>query len=178
MTEPSAPRDRPGPSGRENFLKDIHGKSDRSVAIVGSALVNAHLEQLLTGFFVDDEAAVRALLGSDRPVGTFGSRIRLAYLLGLVSREEREDLTAVSQVDEAFTRDLGELGFDDLPVRGWCLDLRLPNKILLAGENRTPRRMFVFTIALLIRLLALRTDAAERVRRQSPDPFTLIEAGP
>lgn len=163
-----------GAGRRGNFLKEIHGKSDRAVAIVGAALLNAHLEQLLTAFFVDDPELVSALLGSDRPVGTFAARIRLAYLCGLISRDEHQDLNAINQVDEAFIREMGELSFGHLPVRGWCLDLSLPNKVMLSGEDRTPRRMFVFSVALLLRQLALRTEAAEQARRTPPTPFTLL----
>lgn len=164
-----------GVRGRGNFLKEIHGKSDRAVAIVGAALLNAHVELLLTTFFVQDSAEAEALLANDRPLGTFGSRIRLAYLLGLVSRDEHEDLWAVNKIDEIFSRDLGDTAFNDEPVRNLCLDLRMPNKVLLMGEQHTPRRMFVFGVALLLRQLALRIEAAERGRRQPPASFTLIE---
>lgn len=161
--------------GRADFVKDIHGKSDRAVAIVAAALLNAHLEQLLAGFFVDDEREIRALLDGDRAAGTFGTRIRLAYLLGLISAEEHADLWAIGQIEAVCAREMGELSFTDLPMRGWCLDMRLPNKIMLSGEMRTPRRMFVFTAALLLRQLALRIDAAEAERRESPDPFRLVD---
>jgi hypothetical protein len=53
--------------------------------------------------------------------------------------------------------------------------MRLPNRILLSGEMRTPRRMFVFTTALLMRQLAQRIEMAERERREPPPPFSLIE---
>ena len=161
--------------GRGDFLKDIHGKSDRTVAIVAAALLNTHLEQLLTSFFVEDVDEARALLGNDRPLGNFGTRARAAYVCGLISKEEQEDLWAVSQIDEAFTREMGELTFADPPVSAWCLDMRLPNKIFLSGEDRTPRRMYVFTVGLLLRQLALRIDSAARERRLVREPFSLVE---
>lgn len=164
-----------GIRGRGNFLKDIHGKSDRAVAIVGAALLNAHVEQLLTSFFVDDRAEIEALLANDRSLGTFGTRIRLAYLLGLISKDEHEDLWAVNQIDEAFSRELGDIAFVDEPVCGLCLELRMPNKVLLMGEQHTPRRMFVFGVALLLRQLALRIEAAEKTSRIPPSSFSLIE---
>ncbi|HUF38993.1 MAG TPA: hypothetical protein VMN57_10750 [Anaerolineales bacterium] len=168
------PNARPASHGA-SYVKDIHGKSDRAVAIVGAAVLNAHLEQLLTAFFVDDPAELAALTGNDRPLGNFGNRIRTAYLAGLISKEEHEDLWAINRIDEAFTRDMGETSFTDTPISIWCLDMRLPNRILLSGEMRTPRRMFVFTTALMMRQLAQRIEMAERERRVPPPPFSLIE---
>ena len=102
-------------------------------------------------------------------------RIRLAYLLGLISKDEHEDLWAVNQIDEAFSRELGDIAFVDEPVCGLCLELRMPNKVLLMGEQHTPRRMFVFGVALLLRQLALRIEAAEKTSRTPPSSFSLIE---
>jgi DNA-binding MltR family transcriptional regulator len=175
MTDsPSSPKTRPSSRGA-SFVKDIHGKSDRAVAIVGAAVLNAHLEQLLNAFFVNDPAEIASMTGNDRPLGTFGNRIRMAYLAGLISKEEHEDLWSINQIDEAFTRDMGETSFTDTPISIWCLDMRLPNRILLSGEMRTPRRMFVFTTALLLRQLTQRIQMAEAERRQPPPPFSLIE---
>ena len=175
MTESTTATQPTNIRGRGDFLKDIHGKSDRTVAIVAAALLNTHLEQLLTSFFVDDPNEARALLGNDRPLGNFGTRVRAAYLCGLISQEEQEDLWGVSQIDEAFTREMGELTFADPPVDALCLGMRMPEKILLAGEPRTPRRMYVFSVGLLLRQLALRIDAAERERRQARAPFSPVE---
>lgn len=161
---------------RNDFLKDIHGKSDRAVAIIGASLLNAQIEQLLTVFFVQDEAEIEALLGGDRPSGNFGVRLRLAYLLGLISLEEHVDLAAVNRISEAFSRELEEISFDDLPIRAWCLDLSLPNKIMLSGEQRRPRQLYVFTVALLLRQIALRIQNAERSRREPPAPFSLVNS--
>ena len=171
MTEPSH-ADRPQSA---NFIKDIHSKSDRAVAIVGAALLKAQLEQLLAAFFVQDEAEISALLGGDKPLGSFGARIRLSYLAGLISKEEHEDLWAVNQIGGAFTRDMGEMSFEEPPVSDWCLEMRLPNKVLLSGELRTPRKMYVFTTALLLRQLAMRIEQAEQNRAVPPEPFSLVE---
>jgi DNA-binding MltR family transcriptional regulator len=175
MNTPSPAKNPREFQGRENFVDEIHGKSDRAVAIIGAALLDSHMEQLLTSFFVDDYDEARALLGSDRPLGTFGARIRIAYLLGLISKEERDDLWAINQIREFFIREMGELTLADDPLREWCFVLRLPNKILLSGETRTPRRLFVFGVALLVRQLSLRIDRAAQLQRSIASDFALVE---
>jgi DNA-binding MltR family transcriptional regulator len=175
MPDPSPSSNSRPTSHGASYVKDIHGKSDRAVAIVGAAVLNAHLEQLLNAFFVNDQGEIEAMTGNDRPLGNFGNRIRMAYLAGLISKEEHEDLWSINQIDEAFTRDMGGTSFNDTPISIWCLDMRLPNRILLSGEMRTPRRVFVFTTALLLRQLSLRIDMAAAERREPPPPFSLIE---
>ncbi len=160
---------------RANFVDDIHGKSDRAVAIVGSALLSTHLDQLLRSFFIDDPAEAQDLLGEDSPLGGFGARIRLAYALGLISREERQDLWSIHKIAHFFIREMEELSFRDDPLGAWCLALDLPNRLMVPGESRKPRRMFVFAVALLARQLALRIDQAEKERRSPASPFKMVE---
>jgi mannitol operon repressor len=163
------------PASRENFVDDIHGKSDRAVAIVGAALLNTHLDYLLGAFFTDEDDDVRKLLDEDRPLGSFSARIRLAYVLGLISQDERVDLWAVQQIQDFFTRAMDEIAFSDEPLREWCYSLQLPNSLLVPGESRSPRRLFVFAVALLTRHLAKRIEQAETDRRRPAGPFQMVE---
>ena len=165
--------DTPNILGQETFIDEIHGKSDRAIAIVGAAFLDTHISQLLENFFIDDYDEVRSLLDEDRPIGNFGTRIRLAYALGLISKEERDDLWSILQIREFFTREMGEVKFTDDPLREWCYWLRLPRKILLSGQTMTPRKLFVFATALLVRQLTLRIEQAARMRRRSADEFSL-----
>jgi DNA-binding MltR family transcriptional regulator len=175
MPDPSPSSNSRPTSHGASYVKDIHGKSDRAVAIVGAAVLNAHLEQLLNAFFVNDQGEIEAMTGNDRPLGNFGNRIRMAYLAGLISKEEHEDLWSINQIDEAFTRDMGGTSFNDTPISIWCLDMRLPNRILLSGEMRTPRRVYDFPPALQLRQLTQRIDMAAAERRAPPPPLSLTE---
>ena len=54
--------------------------------------------------------------------------------------------------------------------------LRLPRELLLPGETRTPRQLFVFATAVLTQHLAWRAVQAEHNRRTVPDDFSLVDA--
>jgi len=61
------------------------------------------------------------------------------------------------------------------PLRGWCQMLKLPIRIQYAGEARTPRGLFVFTIALLVHQLTLRIHQAEEKRCSTPSEISMFE---
>ncbi|MFQ5615730.1 MAG: MltR family transcriptional regulator [Anaerolineales bacterium] len=162
----------PHPKG---FIDDIRGKSDRAVAVVGTVLLDMHLIQLLSAFFVDDPDEVDLLLGEDHPLGSFSARIRTAYCLGLISKAERDDLWSIQHIWGFFIRRMEDLAFSDDPIREWCYVLHLPEQALLSDERRTPRSLFVFATALLVQQLALRIRQAEVMRRHVPGGFSLIQ---
>jgi mannitol operon repressor len=157
------------------FFDQSRGKSDRAVAIEAIVLLDMHLIQLLQAFMVRDPAEVNELLGEDHSLGSFSARIRAAYCLGLISASERDDLWVLKDIWEFFIHQMEDLSFAHEPLRGWCRMLRLPIRVLHADGTRTPRSLFVFTIALLVHQLTIRIQQAEQNRRNVPDEFSMIE---
>ncbi len=154
---------------------EAHGKKDRAVAIVGAAFMNAHLMQLLKAFFVDEASEAHELLDYEKPLGGIGPRIRLAYCLGLISKDERDDLRAIQQISELFSREMEELTFSDEDVRLRCRALKLPRKLLLGDAPHPPRRLFVFAIAQLVQELTRRISQAIEHRCHPADEYELVQ---
>jgi len=98
-------------------------KNDRALAIVGAAFLDTLLEHILISFLVDDPKEVAELLRPDQPLGTYGSRVRAAYCLGLINKAIRDDLRAIGKIRNRFAHDL-HVSFDDEQVRSWCHDLK------------------------------------------------------
>ena len=153
------------------FVEQTRGKSDRSVAIEASVLLNMHLSQLLSTFMVDDPDEVDALLREERALGNFASRIRAAYTLGLISKDERDDLRIVQYIYHMFTNQMEGIAFDDKKVREWCYLFKLRESIMLSEETLEPRGLFVFTVGLLVQRLSLRIRQAEKLQRKTPAEF-------
>lgn len=65
---------------------------ERAIAIVGVTFLDSILEHTLINFMIDDEKEASKLLGLDRPLGTFSSRVTAAYCLGLICKTVRDDL--------------------------------------------------------------------------------------
>jgi len=157
------------------FVDQTRNKSDRAVAIEAIVLLDMHLIQLLLSFMVRDPTEVSDLLGEDHPLGSFSARIRTAYCLGLISRDERDDLWTLKNIWEFFIHQMEDISFSNEPLRAWCQMLKSPMRLMYNGDNHTERRLFVFTTAMLVHLLSIRIQQAEQDRRTAPDEFSLIE---
>jgi DNA-binding MltR family transcriptional regulator len=96
----------------QSMHKEFDKASDRVLAIVGAAYLDSVLEQLLRRIFIKDDEQVDRLLGPDRPLGSNGSKYQLAYCLGLIDERERDDLSMIAKVRNAFAHRYDVAGFN------------------------------------------------------------------
>lgn len=159
----------------ERLVLEFQHKSDRTAAITGAVYLNTHLSRVLECFLIADEKVSRMLLQEENPLGPFGARIKAAYGLGLISRQEYHDLVIIWHIRNRFIRDLDEGRFDEEEVRKLCLKLKIPREVILKKENPTPRRLFVFATAILAQQLMWRATQAEEEKRVPRGDFMLVD---
>jgi DNA-binding MltR family transcriptional regulator len=144
-------------------------KNERAAAIVGAAFLDTLLENILINFFIDDEKEVDKLLKNERPIGTYGSRISLAYCLGLIGKTIRDDLRLVGKIRNKFAHNLS-VTFDDDPVRSWALALKWheTSMMMSAPEGATPSQFFQVGVNQLVTHLNGIVGIARMEKRQPP----------
>lgn len=174
MTEKTSPND---PKEWQRLASEFQHKGDRAAAILGAVYLESYLGQLIAGFLVKDKAEVAKLLGEEYPIGSFSARIKAAYCMGLISANEYYDLKLILAIRNIFANDVEGAAFTDDGIREKCFMLKIPRALLLPGETRTPRRLFVFASTILTQHLALRSAHAANERRVAPDEFMLIDTG-
>lgn len=91
---------------------EFHDASDRVIAVVGAAYLDAVVEALLRAVFIDDEEEVKTLLSPDRPLGSNGSRYQVAYCLRLITKKQRDDLKMIAKIRNAFAHQFGVRSFE------------------------------------------------------------------
>ena len=97
----------------QGFIDEFLKEGDRATAILGAALLDENLFQLLSRFLVDDKKQVDLLLDTEQPIGSFGARIRLAYCLGLITLNTFKALMIIKGIRNAFAHQLHGLSFSD-----------------------------------------------------------------
>jgi len=97
--------------------------SDRAVAIVGPAFLDALLTDILIEFMVDDAKEVKELLRHDGPFGSYASRVRACYCLGLVSEIVAADLKLIGNIRNRFAHEI-RVNFSDPKICQMCQKLR------------------------------------------------------
>lgn len=161
----------------QRLVREFQHKSDRSVAILGTTYLNTHLGRLIDCFLIEDDRVSNMLLGEENPLGTLEARIKAAYGLGLISKKEYHDLVHIWHIRNRFIRDLDEGRFDEEDVQELCLRLKIPHDVILQEEESTPRRLFVFSIAILAQQLMWRASQAAKEKRTPRDNFMLVDLG-
>jgi DNA-binding MltR family transcriptional regulator len=93
---------------------------DRDRAIVLSAIAENHLTSLLRLLMRRDESAVsQELFRPSGPLGPFGTKIRVAFMLRILPSEIYKDLMTVSKIRNKFAHDLSIKSFDDHQISAW-----------------------------------------------------------
>jgi DNA-binding MltR family transcriptional regulator len=107
-----------------SMLGRLQTESDRGAALIAAAWVDDSLTEYVRSRFVEDGKAVKELLTGDVPLGTFSSRIKLAYCLGWIGPDVRADLNLIRSVRNEFAHSRGELSFSVPAIRNRCSILK------------------------------------------------------
>jgi DNA-binding MltR family transcriptional regulator len=119
---------------------EFHHESDRIVAIVGAAYLDSLIESLLRAVFIDTPNEADDLLLPERPIGSNGARYQLAYCLGLITRDQRDDLKTIGKIRNRFAHNFKTLSFDIAPAKDWCANLHQPKLFAAMPQNIFPHR--------------------------------------
>jgi DNA-binding MltR family transcriptional regulator len=93
---------------------------DRDRAIVLSAIAENHLTSLLQLLMRRDEKKIsQQLFNPIGPLGPFGTKIRVAYMLRILPPDVHKDLMIVSKIRNKFAHDLSVKSFADRRITDW-----------------------------------------------------------
>ncbi|HWO01756.1 MAG TPA: MltR family transcriptional regulator [Blastocatellia bacterium] len=125
-------------------LKD---ESDRAVALIITAWVDDALTEMLKRTLVQDEKVIDDMFRHIGPLGTFSSRIGLAYLVARISRTVYENLETIRKIRNDFAHTRDDLQFSSQSISDRCKNLYL--KGFKGADGATaefnPRNAFVAT---------------------------------
>ena len=100
--------------GEENIYSEYRNLPPRELAIVTVAVLDSALVEILTLRLRDNEKEIEAFLGLDgdgrAPVGTFGARIQLGLLLGVLTKRDVDILRTLKNVRNGFAHQVN-VGF-------------------------------------------------------------------
>jgi hypothetical protein len=112
--------------------------SDRSKAIVLATIVENHLTEAIKISLRPDSAVANELFQPSGPLGNFGTKIRMAYMGGLIGKQLQNDLLIVNKVRNEFAHKLSVKTFEDQPICDWIKNTHVYP--LLIGLRDDPAR--------------------------------------
>ncbi|GMO96259.1 MltR family transcriptional regulator [Bradyrhizobium sp. TM239] len=128
----------------DRALHDIDASPDRAAAIVAAAFIERHLELALKARLVQDDTYLKDMFRSSGPLGSFSSKIRMAYLLGICSKETTRDLETIKNIRNAFAHDVLIAGFDNQRINDLTENLENATVnlvIRIVGHDDVPPQM-------------------------------------
>jgi mannitol operon repressor len=149
------------------FVAEFKEETDRGAALVGAALVDNLLEELLRSHFLNVPATDKLLdVRANGAISGFSARIKLCYVLGLVTEVEYKECEIIREVRNRFAHRLHGLKFSDQEIADRCKTLKggLP-------VTKTPRQQFINSVVTLCMVLWYRSAHAspyQAVERQWP----------
>ncbi|UCE60138.1 MAG: hypothetical protein JSU63_00010 [Phycisphaerales bacterium] len=149
------------------LFDELQKESERGRVLLGAAFLNDVLREILASFLRSDQNAVDELLGDNKPLSTFHSRIALCYCLGLITKREYCDLNNINRMRNYFAHRRQSLSFADQKISHLCGSLQtfhgLKNTGLYKAMRGQPGGRFLVTVAILVGLLSVRVSSIKPV---------------
>lgn len=105
------------------FLHYLNNESDRGMVLIGTGFIEELLKQVLLAYLLDNKVAVELVKGGSAPLGTLSARINAAYVLGLVSEVEYDDLCTIRRIRNEFAHNIHS-SFADQSIVDRCSNLK------------------------------------------------------
>jgi DNA-binding MltR family transcriptional regulator len=114
---------------------------------------------MLERFFVENKKVVNDLLDKNKPLGTYGARCDLVYLLGLINNDLHKDLKTIGKIRNEFAHSHLKMTFKDENIKKLCKKLSYADS---AGDDifknvvhSHPRNEFTISVSQLLNILLL-----------------------
>ena len=120
-------------------LQELESLSVRAAGIVATTLLENSLQSILKAHLIgSDPALLKEIFGETGVLGTFASKIQMAYALGLISATGRADLDIIRKVRNAFAHRLSHSTFENDSVKDRCLNLKLVDQVVSFHDGWGP----------------------------------------
>lgn len=135
-------------------------QSERASAIVAATILDELLEQCLTRFLREDKKLKEWVFDVYKPLSSLKAKTDLAYLLGILSSDERSDLDIIRKIRNDFAHQFDTITFASPNIGTLCGKLKSVIKTNPPpGLQMSPLDVFrVCTGILAYRLSALAVE--------------------
>ncbi|NGP90248.1 MltR family transcriptional regulator [Fodinibius halophilus] len=134
------------------FLNYFQKESNRGVALTAAAYLDERLHKILKNFLADTKETKR-LINGHAPLGSFYSRTLACFSLGLIEKNEFEELTLIRKVRNEFAHDWNEASFEEGKVCELVEQLPYGGPDEFEEESDLRMRFITAVIILLVDLL-------------------------
>src|SRR5262245_64259296 len=77
------------------FIQQLRLESERGQVLISAGFLEEQLKDVLLGFMIDNSRARDLVEGANAALGTFNTRAKACYALGLITEDEHNDLNLI-----------------------------------------------------------------------------------
>lgn len=159
-----------------NFIKntdlweEIRTKDERVAAILGVAVIDVRLEKILRIFLIQETTGKNELTEVDKlfsfvdqgPLATIVNRARFAYCVGVISKDELEDIKILAEIRNIFAHHLFDCTFEQEDIKKLIYKLKIFTTFVKSQKFWSSREHFNIAISVIDNLLELREQNAQK----------------
>jgi len=95
------------------FNHEFRLESDRDCGLMAAAYLDEALKDMLASYMVNDKRLIKDLFNGQGPLATFSSRINIAFALGKLSKEAKNDLHIIRKIRNEFAQVSDSIDFEN-----------------------------------------------------------------
>jgi hypothetical protein len=128
------------------FRHELTIESDRGCALLAGSYLDSQLEKVLRKKMVGNKKHLDNLFDFNGPLGTFSGRITITYSLGLISKNDLNDLQLVRKIRNTFGHSPSIIDFENEKIKSYCNNL----KLVVRERSKSPRQKFNSSVSYLL----------------------------
>ena len=125
--------------GLSDAIAEIDTGTPRSAAILSGAIVESRLETALKQSFHRDTKMTDELFGISGAIGSFSTKVKLGFLIGMYSLKARKELETITKIRNLFAHKLDVINFDGQQIKAMANNLTLCYTESFTITNLVPR---------------------------------------
>ncbi|WP_439699124.1 MltR family transcriptional regulator [Mucilaginibacter sp. AW1-7] len=122
------------------FRSELSKETDRGVALMAAALLDYELELLIKTKMLGTSSFLKDLFEFNGPLGTFSAKIKIAYSIGLISKETKSDLDLIRKIRNEFGHQYTPISFESTSIAALSKNLK---EHMFMDLKVSPRRVFI-----------------------------------
>ncbi|PGW57512.1 transcriptional regulator [Bacillus thuringiensis] len=113
------------------FEKELKNSSDRGLVLVCGSIIDQLLSELLKAFLIKSDSIEKDLFKGTGILATFEAKIQMSYYLGLMSKNEKLNITYLQRIRNKFAHQFINISFESNDIINVCRNFEIPKNCFI-----------------------------------------------
>lgn len=124
----------------QEFEKELENSSDRGLVLVSGSIIDELLGELLKAFLIESKSVEKDLFKVNAVLGNFEARMQMSYYLGLISKNEKSNITYLQRVRNKFAHQFVDISFENDAISNVCSNFEIPKNCYMPNDIPRPKK--------------------------------------